>query len=115
MRSLPAEATPGTRFNYNTGNTYVLACVISAVTSKSLAEYMSETYWAPLGMEFDAFNTLKSERGREIGGSRAGRALRDIGRFGAFLLGNAIRSGSDARHTAGKMIQPRSAVRCSET
>lgn len=51
---------------------------------------MSETIWSPLGMEFDAFYTLESDGGQEIGGSRAGIALRDFGRFGVFLLRNGV-------------------------
>ncbi len=51
---------------------------------------MSETIWSRLGMEFDAFYTLESEDGQEIGGSRAGIALRDFGRFGVFLLRGGV-------------------------
>jgi CubicO group peptidase (beta-lactamase class C family) len=90
MRSLKAEHKPGSCFNYNTGDSYVLGSLISAATGKPLADYMSETIWSRLGMEFDAFYTLESEGGQEIGGSRAGIALRDFGRFGVFLLRNGI-------------------------
>lgn len=86
MRGLQAEHPPGSHFSYNTGDTYVLGCLISAATGKRLADFMSETIWSPLGMEFDAFYTLESEGGQEIGGSRAGIALRDFGRFGVFML-----------------------------
>ena len=72
MRSLKAEHRPGSQFNYNTGDTYVLGSLISAATGKTLADYMSEMIWSRLGMEFDAFYTLESEAGQEIGGSRAG-------------------------------------------
>lgn len=90
MRSLPAEHPPGTRFNYNTGDTYVLGSLVSAATGKTLADYMSEKIWARLGMEFDAYYTLESEGGQEIGGSRAGIALRDFGRFGVFILQDGV-------------------------
>ena len=90
MRSLKAERKPGSCFNYNTGDTYVLGSLISASTGKTLADYMSETIWSRLGMEFDAFYTLESEGGQEIGGSRAGIALRDFGRFGVFLLRDGV-------------------------
>jgi len=90
MRSLPAEHAPGSRFNYNTGDTYLLGCLVSAATGKTLADYMSQTIWARLGMEFDAFYTLESEGGQEIGGSRAGMALRDFGRFGLFVLRDGV-------------------------
>jgi len=77
MRSLKAEHKPGSCFNYNTGDTYVLGSLISAATGKTLADYMSETIWSRLGMEFDAFYTLESDGGQEIGGSR-GQMVSDI-------------------------------------
>ena len=49
--------------------------------------------WSRFGMEFDAFYTLESEGGQEIGGSRAGIALRDFGRFGLFLLRGGLIAG----------------------
>lgn len=90
MRELSRKHPPGHKFNYNTGDTYVLGCLISAATGETLADYMSRKIWSPFGMEFDAFYTLESEGGQEIGGSRAGMALRDFGRFGLFILGNGI-------------------------
>jgi CubicO group peptidase (beta-lactamase class C family) len=90
MRSLPSEATPGSRFAYCTGDTYVLGCLVSAVMGEGLAATMSRAIWAPAGMEFDAFYTLESDAGQEIGGSRAGLALRDFGRFGQFILEDGV-------------------------
>ncbi len=72
MRSLKAEHRPGSQFNYNTGDTYVLGSLISAATGKTLADYMSEMIWSRLGMEFDAFYT----------------------RFGVFLLRNGVVDGT---------------------
>jgi len=86
MRSLPAEAAPGTRFAYCTGDTYVLGCLVSAVMDEGLAATMSRAVWGPAGMEADAFYTLESRNGQEIGGSRAGIVLRDLARFGQFIL-----------------------------
>jgi len=94
MRSLKAEHRPGSHFNYNSGDTYLLGSLLTAATEKTLADYMSETIWSPLGMEFDAFYTLESEGGQEIGGSRAGIALRDFGRFGVFLLRDGVIDGT---------------------
>jgi CubicO group peptidase (beta-lactamase class C family) len=95
LRELQAEHPPGTQFRYNTGDTYLLGCLLTAATGESLASYMSRRIWAPLGMEFDAYYTLESEGGQEIGGSRAGMALRDFGRFGQFIL-HGGRAGGDA-------------------
>ncbi|MGL4289378.1 MAG: serine hydrolase domain-containing protein [Phreatobacter sp.] len=90
MRELKAAHPPGSTFNYNTGDTYLLGSLVSAATGMTLADYMSRTVWARLGMEYDAFYTLESEGGQEIGGSRAGMALRDFGRFGVFLLQDGV-------------------------
>ncbi|MBN8945293.1 MAG: serine hydrolase [Rhizobiales bacterium] len=90
MRGLKAGQPPGSTFNYNTGDTYLLGSLVSAATGMTLADYMSRTVWARLGMEHDAFYTLESEGGQEIGGSRAGMALRDFGRFGVFLLQDGV-------------------------
>jgi CubicO group peptidase (beta-lactamase class C family) len=86
MRELAAERTPGTVWHYNTGDTFLLGALVSAATGKTLARYMSEKIWKPCGMEFDAFYTLETDNGQEIGGSRAGMALRDFGRFAQFVL-----------------------------
>ena len=93
MREMPALHESGTHWNYNTGDTYLLGAAVCAATGKSLASYMTEKIWAPCGMEFDAFYTLESEDGQEIGGSRAGVALRDFGRFGMFILSDGMAGG----------------------
>jgi CubicO group peptidase (beta-lactamase class C family) len=94
MRSLRPAHPPGAVFNYNTGDTYVLGCLVSAATGKRLAAYLSEKIWARFGMEFDAYYTLESDGGQEIGGSRAGVALRDFARFGQFILDDGVVDGA---------------------
>ncbi|AVO45760.1 serine hydrolase domain-containing protein [Phreatobacter cathodiphilus] len=93
MREVERLHPAGTVFNYNTGDTYVLGALLSAATGSTLADYMSRKIWSRFGMEFDAFYTLESENGQEIGGSRAGMALRDFGRFGRFLLRGGVIDG----------------------
>jgi CubicO group peptidase (beta-lactamase class C family) len=93
MRSVRSRHPPGTQFNYNTGDNYVLGALLSAATGQTLADYMSNKIWSRFGMEFDAFYTLESEGGQEIGGSRAGMTLRDFGRFGVFLLQGGLIDG----------------------
>jgi CubicO group peptidase (beta-lactamase class C family) len=88
LRTLQPAHPPGEQFCYNTGDTYLLGCLLTAATGETLASYMSRKIWVPLGMEFDAYYTLESDGGQEIGGSRAGMALRDFGRFGQFILQN---------------------------
>ena len=61
-----------------------LTAALTRAIGKPLADYMSEKVWQPAGMECDAFYTLESEGGQEIGGSRAGMVLRDFGRLGEY-------------------------------
>jgi CubicO group peptidase (beta-lactamase class C family) len=93
MASLARAHPPGTTFLYNSGDTYLLGAALSNAVGKPLADYMSEKIWQPAGMERDAFYTLESEGGQEIGGSRAGMVLRDFGRFALFVLNDGVIDG----------------------
>ncbi|MBP8309556.1 MAG: serine hydrolase [Burkholderiaceae bacterium] len=93
MRALPAAHAPGAVWCYNSGDTYLLGAVISAATGRRLADYMAERIWQPAGMEFDAFYTIESPDGQEIGGSRAGMALRDFGRFAQLVADDGLVDG----------------------
>ncbi len=93
LAGLKRAHPPGTVFNYNTGDTYLLGTCLRAAIGRPLADYMAERVWQPAGMEFDAFYTLESEAGQEIGGSRAGMALRDFGRFAQFVLDDGVIAG----------------------
>lgn len=93
MKTLKPVAPAGTKWLYNTGDTYLIGAVLNAATGTSLAQFMTEQIWAPCGMEFDAFYTLESENGLEIAGSRAGMALRDIGKIAQLVLDDGINEG----------------------
>jgi CubicO group peptidase (beta-lactamase class C family) len=45
---------PGGHFNYLSANTQLLAFVLKRATGKSLAQYLSDEFWKPMGMEHDA-------------------------------------------------------------
>lgn len=93
MKTLPRDHAPGARWHYNTGDTFLLGAALCSAVGTSLADYMSEKIWQPCGMEFEGFYTLESEGGQEIGGSRAGVALRDFGRFANFVLSDGVVGG----------------------
>lgn len=85
MRRLPAEATPGKKFNYSTGETHLLGALISSATHQSLSDYLSSKIWIPYGMEQPA--TWRLDRtGQEMAGCCLQMRLRDFGRFGQFVL-----------------------------
>lgn len=47
--SIPAEISPGRKFDYNNVNSQILGILLERVTGKSYAEYVSENLWKPLG------------------------------------------------------------------
>jgi len=100
MKSLPRAAPPGTKNNYNTGETQVVAEVLRAAARRPLATYLAERVWSRFGMEADANWWLDSPGGTEIGGSGFSATLRDYGRFGLFVLGGGI-AGGDSILPAG--------------
>ena len=52
------SSRPGGHFKYASANTQLLAIVLKRATRKSLADYLSEEFWKPMGMEHDALWTL---------------------------------------------------------
>jgi len=85
MRKLPRENPPGSKFNYNTGETDLVGVLVSKATGKSLAQYASEKLWKPYGMERDAI-WMTDLGGHERGGCCLSVTLRDYGRIGQFIL-----------------------------
>ena len=49
---------PGGHFRYLSANTQLLAIVLKRATGKDLAQYLSEEFWQPMGMENDALWSL---------------------------------------------------------
>ncbi|TAJ95754.1 MAG: class C beta-lactamase-related serine hydrolase [Reyranella sp.] len=94
MASLPRAHPPGSTFLYNSGDTFLLGAALTRAVGRKLADYMSEKVWRPAGMECDAFYTLESDGGQEIGGSRAGMVLRDFGRFAEFVRNDGVIDGT---------------------
>jgi CubicO group peptidase (beta-lactamase class C family) len=90
MRTLPRAGKPGTIWNYNTGETFVVGELIHAAVKQPVAEYLSERIWSKFGMESDATWWLESPDGQEIGGSGLSVTLRDYGRFGLFFMNGGV-------------------------
>ncbi|CAM3798191.1 serine hydrolase domain-containing protein [Parendozoicomonas haliclonae] len=86
MRNLPAEAEPGSKWVYKTGETNLIGVLVSSATNKNLSEYLSEKIWKPYGMEQDA-SWLLGSTGEEISGCCIQASTRDFARIGLFILG----------------------------
>ncbi|MEQ1806199.1 MAG: serine hydrolase, partial [Burkholderiaceae bacterium] len=94
LRTLPRAAEPGTRFNYNTAETFLLGAMLAGAIRRPLSNYLSEKIWRPCGMESDAYWQLESEGGQEFAGSGLSATLRDYARFGAFVLADGVVGGA---------------------
>ena len=89
VRKLPREAPPGTKWVYKTSETNLVGVLVMAATGKPLAEYLSEKIWRPYGMERDA-EWMIDDVGHEQGGCCLAMTLRDLGRFGQFIIDGAM-------------------------
>jgi len=92
LRKLPRANRPGTRFNYNTGETDLVGVMVSKAVGKPLADYASEKIWQPYGMEQDAI-WMTDPGGQERGGCCISMTLRDYGRLGLFIAGGGKAGG----------------------
>lgn len=59
--ALEVTEEPGKEFEYLSGNTQLLGMLLEKATGTSLSEYLSQSFWQPLGMEQDALWQLDSE------------------------------------------------------
>ena len=74
---------PGEKFKYLSGNTELLGMVIEKATQKSLSNYLSESFWQPLGMHENALWQLDSEEsGMEKAFCCLASNARDFAKFG---------------------------------
>ena len=93
MSSLPKAGAPGTIWNYNTGETFIVGAIIEGATHKPLAEYLSEKIWRPWGMEAEAKWQLESPNGMGFGGGGLLATLRDFGRIGLLVQADGVIDG----------------------
>ena len=75
---------PGGHFNYLSANTQLLAIVLKRATGKNLAEYLSEEFWKPMGMEHEALWSLSG--GMEKSFCCIHSNVRDFAKLGQLLL-----------------------------
>lgn len=74
---------PGTHFNYNSGNTYMLSAVVTRVTSQPVTEYLWPRLFQPLGIPMPQW--LSDPQGINLGGWGLYLTLEDVARFTLLL------------------------------
>ena len=89
---------PGGHFRYCSADTQLLAIILKRATGKSLADYLSETFWKPLGMEHDALWSLSG--GLEKSFCCINSNIRDFAKLGQLLLQKGNWNGRQLLDTA---------------
>lgn len=85
MAELTSNGTSGDQFHYISVDTQALGMLLKHVTGKSLATYLEEKIWIPLGMESDAtWNTDYADMELAFGFINA--VARDYAKFGVLYL-----------------------------
>jgi CubicO group peptidase (beta-lactamase class C family) len=93
MSRLSRVGPPGSIWNYNTGESFMVGALLEAATHKPLATYLSEILWSRLGMEQDATWWVESPNGMGLAGSGLGATLRDYGRIGLLVQQDGVIDG----------------------
>ena len=78
---------PGKEFKYLSGNTQLLGMVLEKATGQTLSEYLSESFWEPLGMNDDALWQVDSkESGMEKAYCCISSNARNFAKFGKLFI-----------------------------
>ncbi len=77
---------PGSLWNYEGGNTLIVAEMLEKKTKKSLSEWFSIYFWKRIGAENDAYWALDREDGHEIAYSAFFATARDFAKVGKLML-----------------------------
>jgi len=78
----------GSQFDYNSMNTYVLACLVNILTGESLSDYLSKRLWQPLGINQVYWD--KSPKNIEKGGWGLYLSPIDMAKIGQLYLNRGL-------------------------
>ena len=81
-----SQVSPGTRFQYISSDSQVLAWVLSNAVKMPLTQYIERSIWNPLGMESSAFWSVEREGGKEIAYCCINATTRDYAKLGQLYL-----------------------------
>ena len=84
LKTLKKEGGHGEAFAYKTVNAEILAWIVKRASGKSLSDFLSESIWAKIGAEGDAYFQIDTI-GTESGGGGLNTTLRDLARFGEMI------------------------------
>nr|WP_321221215.1 serine hydrolase [uncultured Psychroserpens sp.] len=102
--------TPGVEYEYLSGSTQLLGMVIEKATGKSLANYLSESFWQPLGSSDDALWQLDDDDNKLAKAFCCiGSNAKDFARFGKLYKDHGKWNGKQLLDSAfvAKSVTPR--------
>jgi CubicO group peptidase (beta-lactamase class C family) len=105
------DGAAGERFKYISADTQVLGHVLARATGRSVAAYVGEKIWAPMGAEADALWVLDAA-GFEAAYCCLSARLRDWARLGQLLLDRGQRDGRSI--IPGDWVDAASGVRAAD-
>lgn len=85
METITIDSEPGVTFEYESGNTQLLAMIVEKATGKNIAQYTTEKLWQPLGAEHDALWSLDHDSGIEKAYCCFNSNARDFARLGLLV------------------------------
>lgn len=86
MNELSIEEEPGKVWNYQSGNTQLLALILERATGMTTSEYASQMLWKPIGASKDALWSLDKRDGVEKAYCCFNSNARDFARIGQLVL-----------------------------
>ncbi|MBT8270483.1 MAG: serine hydrolase [Flavobacteriaceae bacterium] len=110
MLGLEVVEQPGMSYKYLSGNTQLLGMVIEKATGQSLSEYLSESFWKPMGASADAFWQVDSEENNlEKAYCCLASNARDFARFGKLYKDHGRWNGEQLLDSAfvARSVRPR--------
>jgi len=110
MLTVNVTEEPGQSYKYLSGNTQLLGMVIEKATGVKLSNYLSDSFWRPLGAENEAFWQIDSEEeGLEKAYCCVASNARDFARFGKLYKQHGKWNGKQLLDSTfiAKSIQPR--------
>lgn len=82
---------PGSRFSYNSMNSYLLSVIVSKVTGKKLSDYLDERIFKPLGIEEYFYE--ESPQGYSSGGWGLYMSVESFAKIGQLFLQKGVWKG----------------------
>jgi len=93
-RKLKVVNTPGTQYDYVSGNVQILGMILEKATNKSMAQYFEEKIWQPMGATHPATWSLDSKKDLEAKAFCCINAVpEDFALFGQLYLDKGVADG----------------------